>query len=271
MLLYAFCKSLKISTQARPIKNIMLSIHHDWDAKSYSDRCHFVAHHGERILSSLMVKPGDRILDLGCGTGELSLKLIGKGATVVGIDESPAMVSVAKEHGIDARVMNGMALEFDTEFDAVFSNAAMHWMTDPDAVLKGVARALKPRGQFVAEMGGHGNVAAIHGVMRACLHARGCKIPEPWYFPTRESYAEKLVSHRFQIDSIDLVPRPTPIHTLLDEWLKILAKPFLLNVPDNERTDFLEDVTQSLAPVLQTQNGDWILDYVRLRFRAHLA
>src|SRR5436309_547378 len=163
----------------------------EWNAARYAKNARFVADLGQAVLDLLNPKPGERILDLGCGDGALTERLVAA-ARVVGVDSSADMVNAARERGIDARVMDGGSLEFENEFDAVFSNAAMHWMKrDPDAVVVGAYRALKPGGRFVAEMGGHGCVAAITVALCATLQERGLSNPAdliPWYFPTPDEY-----------------------------------------------------------------------------------
>ena len=142
----------------------------EWQADRYAHHAHFVPTLGQPVLELLKPRPGERILDLGCGDGVLTEKIAAAGAAVTGVDASPDMIAAAQRRGLAARVMNGARLEFAGEFDAVFSNAALHWMKDdPDAVIAGVARALKPGGRFVAEMGGHGCVAAIVVAMVATL------------------------------------------------------------------------------------------------------
>src|SRR6266849_4306388 len=154
-----------------------------WKADRYAQHAHFVPALGQPVLDLLKPSPGERILDLGCGDGVLTEKIVAAGATVVGLDAAPDMVTAAKHRGLDARLIDGMNLRFNREFDAVFSNAALHWMkSDPDAVIAGVARALKPGGRFVAEMGGHGCVAAITVALITVLQRRGIETDAiPWY------------------------------------------------------------------------------------------
>jgi trans-aconitate methyltransferase len=158
-----------------------------WSAERYAETANFVPALGAPVLELLAPLPGERILDLGCGDGVLTEKIAAAGATVVAVDAGPDMIAAARARGIDARVMDGQKLVFTGEFDAVFSNAALHWMRDQEAVLAGVRRALKPCGRFVAEMGGHNNTAAIIVALSAVLGRRGLDAHRlsPWYFPCR--------------------------------------------------------------------------------------
>ena len=145
-----------------------------WEAQRYARNARFVADLGQPVVELLAPQPGERILDLGCGDGALTRKLVELGCSVVGVDAGPDMIRAARELGLDAHVVDGHELAFEREFDAVFSNAALHWMKrDPQEVIAGVARALRPGGRFVGEMGGHGNVAAIVTALLAVLERRG--------------------------------------------------------------------------------------------------
>ena len=243
-----------------------------WDPQRYNRNAGFVAELGAPLIDLLDPRPGERILDLGCGEGALTAKLLDAGAAVVGIDASPEQVAAARERGLDARVMNAEALDFDAAFDAVLSNAALHWMLDPDAVLRGVARALKPGGRFVAEMGGAGNVAAIVAALFAVLEARGLdpRSAFPWYFPTPEDYQGRLEAAGFAVSSIALIPRPTPLPGEMGGWLETFAESFLKQVPAGERPGLIAEVTETLRPQLCDAEGRWSADYVRLRFAARL-
>src|SRR5262249_38939814 len=152
-------------------------------------------------------KAGERILDLGCGDGALTQKIAEAGAAVIGVDASADFISAARWRGLDIREMDGQALTFHAEFDAVFSNAALHWMTKPEAVLAGVARALKPGGRFAAEFGGHGNVAAIITAMRSAALALGGDpaLAHPWFFPTPAEYEAFAIRAGFRCKRIELV------------------------------------------------------------------
>src|SRR5690349_15390007 len=143
-----------------------------WDPQRYQENAGFVAVLGAPLLDMLAPKAGERILDLGCGDGALTEKIAAI-ATVVAVDASADQIKAARARGLDAHVADGTKLAFKSGFDAVFSNAALHWMRDPDAVIAGVWRALRPGGRFVAECGGAGNVEQIMRALVAALDRRG--------------------------------------------------------------------------------------------------
>lgn len=244
----------------------------DWNSSRYAQNARFVSDLGQPVLELLNPQPGESILDLGCGDGALTEKLVAAGAQVVGVDGSADMIDAARKRGVDARLMDAYDLTFSNEFDAVFSNAALHWMKhDPDAVIQGVLRALKPAGRFAAEMGGHGCVAAIVVALCATLEKRGITQPAsviPWYFPTVDDYRSRLERAGFRAEYIALIPRPTPLPTGMRGWLETFAIPFTNILPGSERGAFLNEVTEHLRPVLCDEQGRWTADYVRLRLLA---
>ena len=243
-----------------------------WDADQYQTHTGFVPALGAPVVDLLAPKPGEDILDLGCGDGVLTEKLVSSGAHVTGIDASAEMIDAARAKGLNVRQLRAEHLDFSDEFDAVFSNAALHWMLDADAVVEGVGRALKPGGRFVGEFGGHGNVAAIMVALMAILDQRGVDgaAALPWYFPTSTAYRAKLERHGFVVETIDLFPRPTPLPTDMSGWLRTMAGSFLSALPPAERDEALNDVQRLLRPSLCDDQGLWTADYVRLRFFATL-
>ena len=243
-----------------------------WKVDNYQQHTGFVPVLGAPVLELLAPEPGEHILDLGCGDGALTEKLRAAGADVIGVDASPSMIEAAQARGLDARLKDAQHLDFDQVFDAVFSNAALHWMLDPDAVIAGVRRALKPGGRFVGEFGGHGNVAAIYVAILAVMQKRGIDgaAISPWYFPTAEAYRGRLEAHGFEVTSAELIPRPTPLPTDMAGWLQTMAGPFFDALEENERDSALSEAVQLLNPCLQDERGLWTADYVRLRFRATL-
>jgi SAM-dependent methyltransferase len=243
-----------------------------WDPHRYAKNARFVADLGAPLIELLAPQPGERILDLGCGDGALTEKLVACGCIVVGVDGSAEQVAAARNRGLNARVMNGEALEFDHEFDAVFSNAALHWMKRADAVIEGVRRALEPGGRFVAEMGGAGCVAKVRGALSVSLARRGIDAGplDPWYFPTAEDYGGSLPRHGFAIDSILLFDRPTELPGALTAWLETFGEPFTSALPPSERDSLRREVEDALRADVCGTDGVWRADYVRLRFAARL-
>ncbi len=244
----------------------------DWNAERYARNARFVAELGEPVVDWLDPRPDERVLDLGCGDGALTASIVARGAEVVGADSAASLVAVARARGIDARLLDAYSLPFHREFDAAFSNAALHWMRKPDLALAGVRRALRPRGRFVGELGAHGNVAAISTAILAVLRAHGIdgEARWPWYFPTPAEYAERLETHGFLVQRMELIPRPTPLPAGMLGWLDTFANPFLAGVRDDERPAMLEEMVSLLAPSLRGRAGAWTADYVRLRFAARL-
>ena len=244
----------------------------DWNAERYARTARFVSDLGEPVVDLLDPQPGERVLDIGCGDGALTASIVSRGAEVVGVDSSASLVEAARNRGIDARVVNANELTFEREFDAAFSNAALHWMREPDLVLAGVRRALRSRGRFAGEMGAQGNVAAISTAILAVLREHGIDGASrwPWYFPTPAEYAERLEANGFVVARLELIPRPTPLPTGMRGWLDSFANPFLAGVSREERQAILDEVTALLAPSLRGRACAWMADYVRLRFAARL-
>lgn len=239
-----------------------------WDPAQYGRNARYVSELGMPVVELLSPRPGERILDLGCGDGALTIKLVQRGCTVVGVDSSAEMVAAARALGLDAHVVDGASLGFASEFDAVFSNAALHWMTYPERVIAGVWRALKPLGRFVGEFGGHGNVATIVTALQSALAARGIAVANPWFFPRPEEYGMLLEASGFEVRSAELIPRPTPLPGDMSGWIGTFAQHYISAVPVGDRSAFVSEVVEALRGVLCDADGSWSADYVRLRFSA---
>jgi trans-aconitate methyltransferase len=225
---------------------------------------------GSPVVDLLAPKPGERILDLGCGDGVLTKKLADLGCEVVAVDSSVPQVEAARKLGLNAFAIAGEELQYSEEFEAVFSNAALHWIKRADEMLAGVYRSLKPGGRFVAECGGQGCVQKIRTALVQALDRRGLdgEARVPWYFPTPGDYATRLERAGFRVDSIALIPRPTPLPGDVIGWLETFALNFFQGMSDEARTDYLQEVRRVLEPQLRDADGTWMADYVRLRFAA---
>ena len=243
-----------------------------WDPERYARNARFVSDFGEPVVALLAPRPGERILDIGCGDGALTAKLAEAGCRVVGVDASAEQVAAARARGLDARVMNAAELDFEAEFDAVFSNACLHWVKAADAVVAGVRRALKPGGRFVAEFGGGTNVGRIVLALERAMERRGIdgRALNPWHFSTTAEYRRRLELGGFTVDSIELFPRPTPLPGDIGDWLETFAESFLNAVPAAARPELVAELREDLRPDLCDPEGHWTADYVRLRIAARL-
>ena len=241
-----------------------------WDPNRYAENVRFVSELGQGVVELLAPRPGERILDLGCGDGVLTEQLASLGCDVLGVDGSREMIEAASAQGVEARVMDGQELSFENEFDAVFSNAALHWMKRPDDVIAGVARGLRPGGRFVAEFGGGDNVAQVVNALSECLSSRGIDADRinPWYFPSPDDYRDKLIHHGFEVTYLELFSRPTPLPGDVVAWLETFAQSFTATLAIEDRRDFLQEVRAKLKPALFDESEGWSVDYVRLRFAA---
>jgi SAM-dependent methyltransferase len=249
-------------TPPRPVQH--------WSASDYARNGRFVQELAGPVFAMLAPRPGERILDLGCGDGALTAEIKASGADVLGVDLSDELLAVARMKGLTVRKVDGHALDFVSEFDAVFSNAALHWMRKPELVIAGVRRALRPRGRFVGELGGHGNVAAIGTAIRAVGHSRNGDpaLVAPWFFPTVDEYSRLLTEGGFSVKEIALVPRPTLLKTGMDGWLRTFGRSFFDQFPEPERTEVVAEVIELLRPSLCDKKGVWTADHIRLRFFA---
>jgi len=242
-----------------------------WSAADYAANARFVSDLGQPVLDLLAPRPGERILDVGCGDGALTERLLRAGATVVGVDPAPDFVAAAVARGLDARQLDAQALTFDGEFDAVFTNAVLHWIPDLDAALRGIRRALKGEGRFVGEFGGHGNVAAVSTALQAVGLRYGVGVHMPWHYLTPAEFGRRLVAAGFTPASVELVPRPTPLASGMAAWLRTFAGPIFEQLPANARERAIDETVDLLRWSLCDEHGRWTADYVRLRFVAVVA
>ena len=247
-----------------------------WSPADYATNAAFVPALGSAALELLAPQPGELILDLGCGDGVLTQRIMASGARVIGLDASPEMVEAARCRGVDAFVADAQALGLEQQalrfgqFDAAFSNAALHWMLDPDAVAEGVFKVLKPGGRFVGEMGGHGNIAALRAGIRDELTERGYPVPagDPQWYPGVEEFVRLYACAGFTQVQAHLIARPTPLPTGVAGWVKTFRSGWLdvAEVPAEAREDVAAAIEARLRPLLQHPDGSWTADYVRLRF-----
>jgi trans-aconitate methyltransferase len=241
-----------------------------WDPNQYQHNTGFVPILGVPVLNLLGDVSGKRVLDLGCGDGVLTLELQQRGAEVVGVDASEPMVASAVSKGIDAHVVDAQQLNFKEEFDAVFTNATLHWVPNHDLVALGVMEALKPGGLFVGEFGGHGNIAAITTALYAILEQHGFPAKERyhWNFPSKQEFESRLVQAGFVNIEVQVIPRPTPLPTGIRGWLNTMANPFFEGINPDQKEKLLDEVEKLLSHSLQDKTGEWFADYLRLRFTA---
>ncbi|SMN17302.1 Trans-aconitate 2-methyltransferase [uncultured Candidatus Thioglobus sp.] len=242
----------------------------NWDATEYKEHASFVPSLASDVIELLNPQEGEKILDIGCGDGELTYKLKQKGCLAIGIDSSPSMVESTKIRGIEAYIIDGENITYQNEFDAVFSNAALHWLTQPEKVIKGVYLALKSNGRFIAEFGGDGNIAALLEAMQRVFQENKefGEFKIPWYFPTTEAYKLLLERVGFKVKYIELIPRPTPLKSGVEKWLEIFAEGIIKELTPEQKNVFLVAVKDKLTPVIYTKKDGWVADYVRLRFEA---
>lgn len=240
-----------------------------WNPVTYARDARFVADLGQPLLQLLAPKNGEIIIDLGCGDGALTEK-IPKTVTVVGTDASFAQARAAKQRNLSIVVVDGHNLCFKRQFDAVFTNAALHWMQQPKKVVDGVWQCLKTGGRFVGEFGAKGNVETVRSALHAALRRRGIDplAVDPWYFPSAEDFSKLLANSSFTVRSIEIIERPTQLPGELLDWLEIFAQPFTNTIQKDHRGSFLDEVCQRSETALRKAEGRWTVDYVRLRFAA---
>jgi trans-aconitate methyltransferase len=239
-----------------------------WDAARYQDQHSFVWRYGANLLELLDPRPGERILDLGCGTGQLTAEIARSGAQVIGLDTSPEMLAEARKNFPALTLVEAGAahFQFADPFDAIFSNAVLHWVKDAAGAARSIARALRPGGRFVAEFGGHGNIASVLAALRHIL-GPGADEQSPWYYPSIGEYAALLERHGLEVRHASLFDRPTPLEgeNGLEQWLLMFCQSYLR--PSERAGAVVNQLVAELRPSLY-RDGVWTVDYRRLRIIA---
>jgi len=242
-------------------------VSNSWDAEQYEGKHSFVWRLGAGVVELLAPQPGERILDLGCGTGQLTAEIAKHGAHVIGLDNSANMIGQARQNYPDLTFVLGDAVSFRFEapLDAVFSNAALHWVKNADPAADSIARALRPGGRFVAEFGGSGNTRSILNALRAVLGTEA-NARCPWYYPSIGEYASVLERHGLQVRRAELFDRPTPLEgeTGMEDWLRMFCGKFFEDMPAAGVSAKMREVVELLRPE-RFGDGVWTVDYRRLR------
>jgi trans-aconitate 2-methyltransferase len=250
----------------------------DWNVGLYEAKHSFVWQFGRDLLEVLAPQAGERVLDVGCGTGRLSAEIASSGAEVLGIDYSPTMVSQARANFpiLSFETQDACTMPYLGEFHAVFSNAALHWMQPAEQAAAAMSRALKPGGRLVAEFGGRGNIQVLVNAAYGALRQLGIADPErhnPWYFPSVGEYATLLERAGLEVTLAAMFDRPTPLEggdSSLQDWFTVFGARLTEGLPPARVPDFMRLVEDYAAPFL-FRDGQWIADYRRLRIVARKA
>lgn len=243
-----------------------------WDSDLYQNRHSFVWELSASLVDLLSPQSGERILDLGCGTGQLTAKIAESGAKVIGLDHAPTMLEQARSQypGIQFDSGDAQSFSYPEPFDAIFSNAVLHWISRPEEVIRCVSQVLKTQGRFVVEFGGRGNVQQIVTALQSTsLSILGRTIHHPWYFPSIAEFSSLLERHDLEVIQASLFERRTPLEGPegLRNWIKMFGNHWLEQIPEAERDAFFEQVEETARPYL-FHDGQWHADYRRLRIVA---
>ncbi len=246
-----------------------------WNAAQYDAKHAFVYEKAKGLVDLLAPKAGERILDLGCGTGALTAEIADRGADVLGVDGSEEMVLRAREKfpAVKFEVLDARQLRFTAEFDAVFSNAVLHWIPEAEQVVAGVAQALKPGGRFVAEFGGKGNIQRLVEGFHRAFSALGMREPEgvsPWFYPSVAEYAGLLERHGLEVREASLFERPTVLGEGargLENWIRVFRQTLIEKMGEENGQQWIREVARQCRAEL-FRDGSWELDYRRLRIAA---
>lgn len=245
-----------------------------WDTKLYNSQHSFVAAYGEDLMGWLKPQSGERILDVGCGTGTLTARLAESGAMVTGIDASANMIAAAQQDhpGVSFFVKDATSFAFSQPFDAVFSNATLHWINNQLAALQCIYNSLRAKGRFVFEMGGKHNIASIHGAIKQAMEEEGLKDKIPAitnYFPSVAHQATLLEQAGFTVTNVAYFNRPTPLEGKegMQNWITQFAGFFFTLLNPAETKQVISRAVEILKPTCY-ENERWKADYVRLRMKA---
>jgi len=242
----------------------------DWNANKYNKHANFVSTLGMPLIKILEPKAHEKILDLGCGEGSLTLEIKKFGADITAIDLSKDMVEKSRAKGLKAELMSATSLSYVNKFDAVFSNAVLHWVKESELALKNIHRSLKQNGRFIAEFGGYGNIYEIRSAIKEVFlkHKEYGVFNDLWFFPKVKEYKKMLEDNGFKVKYIELIPRPTPIDDIKN-WLDVFANGIISHLTQKQQIHFKQEVTEILKSKIYNEKDGWVADYVRLRLEAY--